>query len=672
MITEKRKTLKPSRRLDLTLNNESYSLDTFSLKNTVHVLLHKNISPNEITLNSKKLISTGFDNKKDWEQFIKEITHLFGTEKNTRNILLKLNTNKPEGLWINPNYIFDHNTKNTNTKRARVNFNEVSILGLLQEDPQGQSILSKIGLIEPFSDLKDAGNEVKCKIKVNSEEYRFTLNRNTNQFSTWKKGEGGGGAQQFLQKILRLSAQKSFYTLNSIAKDIDLSSLVIKNDSFKFKNSSPLPLPAKKMVDITNAINYFERVRGISPAITKELIEKGAVKYASMIRVSKHTFKDTIRKKRDTKEEFSINSPKSSINGKQIYFPLFDKDDREKSIQFLSTDENQSKAKMNQGTTSGIYSGFKNKGANNYIISEAAFDNFAIYEACKEKINTNNYNFLSCQSVGGVETWIESNFGFSFVKDNRSNQISIKKKVIERSEEDLSDVYIEKFKKEMTGSACGGDKLKSDPRNFVLVYNPSDKHTIEKMKIIEKSLKKIDKSISIDWIESKTRYVKFYDHKPLDIILDSSSLDSWLDANSFTIKNGYIQNEKSKVSLVDITEKDILSFSKHGVESLINATDNDVAGHEVRSLLSLFCQTFGVKFADWSPTHPQIKDHNDCLKLSKNIPVFIDVLQNGEKTKLKIDPSSFKRDTLFDYIDERKIKLVVNNRSKKKIEHKAI
>lgn len=663
MLIEKRKPLEPTRRLHLKLNNNYYTLDSFSLKTGgVQVILNDNGMENDVTLGSKKLLNAHFKNKDDWMNFLKTVEQLFRKHKNNRYILLDLNKNyQHDKLWINPNYIFDEKNTKNNKKQNYVNYNQVSILGLIEEDGQGQSILSRMGVIEPFSSFKSAGTELKCKIRFNSGEFHFTLNRKTNQFSTWKKNFGGAGAQQFLQKVIGLSSSESFNLLKTIGQKTDLSSLVIECDYFEFKNASPLPISSSKGEDMDSVISYFDRVRNISPAITKELINKGAVKFASMIRTSKNVFDDVIKDKKGSNEKVNMNFPKASINAKQIYFPLFDKKGKEQSIQFLASDEKISKAKMNQGSTYGIYSGFKNKGSKNYILSEAAFDNFALYEACKNKINTNNYNFMSCQSVGGIETWIESNFGYSFVEDKKTNEIKIQKTSKRKEIVDLSDKYIEKLKNEFLGD---------EPRKFVMVYNPTDKNTIEKMKIIESSFKKIDNRFNFEWIESKNRYIKFFDYKPLDVVLDSTSIDSWIERNSFSFKNRSLQKEKTSTITRDITDKDIQSFANKNIESIISATDNDTAGHVAREKIKLFCKTFNIKFADWSPTQPDIKDHNDCLKLSKGIPVFIDD-ENNEGKKLKIEPSKFDQSKLFDYIDESKIKLITQAKPKKKITNQA-
>lgn len=665
MIIEERTPLLPSKRIELKLQTNVYTLDTFALKNGVQVVLHLNNEDNKITLSSKKLINAHFTNKSDWTNFMKDLSSLFTNHKNTRSIMLALAKQPNENIWLNPNYTFDSNSNNNQNKKNNqsVNFNEVNILALISEDAQGQSILSKIGIIEPFSEFKESGREVKCKIRFNSNEFHFTVNRNTNQFSTWKKGFGGGGAQQFLQKAIGFTAKKSIAILNDISKTNDLSKLIIKNNSFEFKNSTPTPIPSKKQDDFSQIISYFERVRGISPQITQELIGKGAVKFATMIRTSKHTYDDTLKTKKGTDETISINFPKAGIKNRQIYFPLFDIKNKEKSIQFLDVDEKKSKAKMNQGTTYGVYSGFKNKNANNYILSEAAFDNYALYEMSKSKINTDLYNFFSCQSVGGIETWIESNFGFSFHSEKNSNVFEIKKNMKTKEIVDLNETYLIKLKKELLGSE------NQDSRKIVLVYNPTDTKTIEKLKIIESSMKNIDQNIQIEWLESKNRYVKFFDYKPLDIILDSSSIDSWIERNEFTIKNGYLQKEKITKELLPLTDKDFAFMAKKNINSLISATDNDLAGHLAREKIRLFCSTFNIKFADWSPTEPKIKDHNDCLKLSKGIPVFI-ADDNDKDKKIKVLPSEFDLTTLFNYIDESKIKHIAQQKNKKKIEHK--
>jgi hypothetical protein len=669
MFIEKRKTLKPKKSLSLTLNSHNYTLDSFNIHGGMHVLLHDNIEQQSITNKSTKLLSVAFTNKDAWIEFEKNVQQLFVTKKNTREIILDIKKNFPSDIWLNPNYTFDKNiskqNKNINSheQKGKVNFDTISVMGLIQEDAQGQSILSKMGIIQPFSDFKPAGGETKCKIRFNNKEIHFSFNHKTNLFSNWSKGSGslgGSGAKQFLSKAFNFDANKVNQLLFQIMKENNMDDLIIEKDYFTFKTSAPLPISRSKPEDINKIVKYLEERRKIAPETTRELIKAGAIQYAFMIRAAKAVRDKTLIKNRRNGDMMDFNKPKDAINTDMFYFPLMNKDDMPISIQYLSLDP-KFNSKMNMGSTFGIYSGIRNKGANNYILSEAAFDNFALYEMAKTKIDTSKYNFFSCQSVGGIDTWIESNFGFVF-NENKNGELIIQKVEKEIIANDFSDKYLEGFKKEMIGD-------QSYTRKFSFIYNAKDKDLIKKMKAIDHSLKSIDSNIKTEWIESNNRFVKYTDYTPLDIVLDATSLDSWLDRNNFTVDNGYLQSKQIKIKATDVTDKDIASFKKHKVNSLIAACDNDHAGEKAAKKIKLFCKIFGVKYANWAPKHPLIKDHNDCLKLFKGVSVDID--DDKSKEKVIVDHKQFNRETLFDYIDESQIQYIEPIKSKKKLEHKA-
>lgn len=673
MIIEKRTPIKSYFSKNYNINNKKYQLNGFvtSLNNQsgVAVILHEVDNEFKINLDSKKLCSVFFNNKDLYSNFLNLMDNYFNPDngfKNMKNILLDLEKSEMDNIWINPNFIFKSREKSYNSDinnhNGYVDVNKISILSLIDFNSDGKSILSSLNIIDNDITIKSEGDEVKCKIKIKGKEKIFSINTKNNFFSDWTKGVdsfSGHGALSFislLTKCTKEDATKLLFKIFINNKDKEL--LFKESDNFKFKSSYPLPIQTYDQSIKNKVVNYLMSIRGISENIAIEMIDKNVVSYAKMLRVPKDLRYKT--KGNDKKgNEIDKNLPKYSINSDVFYFPLYGINNEIQSIQYLSLDPNFKK-KLNFGSTSGIYSGINNN-SDKYILSEAAFDNIALYELSKQKIDVNQYNFFSCQSVGGVESWIEKKFGvvFSIADDN---SISIKKSVINESTIDIPVSYIEKLKKEIFGNE------NERSRNFFFVYNKNDSDFISKGKIIHESLKKIDEKICIKWIESENRFINYYDFYPLDIVLDNTSIDQFLLRNNLTIANGLLQIKKYNNEIIDFTNDEILEFSKKfNVDTIISACDNDSAGHAISEKLSIMCEFFNLKYADWSPKNPYIKDHNDCLKIVKGIPINF---ENDNKEIIELNPNDFKKSDILSYIDESNISLLKQN-SKKKIINKA-
>lgn len=667
-MLEKRTPLQPDKISRYELKNKFYQLSAFfdkENKTGVFVFLHETDKDYNLTINSKKLLKIFFNNKNNYIDFLQKIENHFLNFKNTREILLDIEKENYDNIWLNPNFVFKDNASNKNRfnnqeQNGYVDVSNISIYSLLEENSSGQSILSDMGLVSEFSSFNPSGNEIKIKINTipNNKKLHFSLAPDRNFFSDWTKGANsfnGYGALNFFIKAFDLTKKDATSILFKIYLKNKDKDLIQTKDFFKFRNSFTMPLANKNENNNQKIVQYISHNRAISSEIVQYMIQSNVISYANMIRTPIDTRLKSKIKKGD--KEIDINVPKQGIHSDLFYFNLFDQNDNIKSIQYISLDP-RFKKKLNAGSTTGVYSGIKNIHAKQYVLSEAAFDNIALFEIAKrKKINTDNYNFFSCQSVGGVLTWIESNFNVSFNEDDNGNLKILKNNnSIEIS--DFNDSFIESFKKEIFGN----QKENATPRKFVFVYNDEDELNKSKFKIIASSLKKIDKEIQIDWIENKNRYYKFFDFLPLDIVIDSSSVDNWLERNNFTIANGTLQNIQLKTEHTSISNDDILNFKNtHNIDAIISACDNDSAGHMVSKKIKLFCETFNIKFADWSPEHFFIKDHNDALKIYKGQKIeFTD--DNGVSSFY--DLSNVSKKEIFNYVDEAKINYISN---KKKI-----
>lgn len=671
-MIEKRAQLQADKIFRYEKNNKFYQLSCFfekDYKKGVFVFLHETDKNQSINLKSKKLLKTFFNDKTSYVDFLESIENYFLNFKNLRQILLDIEKKDYDDIWINPNYIFKNNNNNknnlknnSNSKDGYVDVSNISIYSLLEENSSGNSILSDLGLISNFSSFNPSGDEIKVKMNIlsNNKLIHFSLSPNMNFFSDWTKGVNsfsGYGAVSFFTKAFGMTKKEAQSTLFKVYLKNKHKDILKKVDFFKFKNSFTMPLSNNNKEKNDQVVQYISQNRSISPEIVNYMLQNNVISYSNMIRTPIDTRVKS--KKNISGKEVDLNKTKQGIFSDLFYFNLYDNNDNIQSIQHISLDP-RFKKKLNAGSTTGVYSGLKNPSSKKYVISESAFDNISLYEIAKrKKINTDLYNFLSCQSVGGVLTWLESNFNVSF--DKKEDNLKIFKNEEKIDISDFNESFIESFKKEIFGDKNKKDKI----RKFVFIYNNEDDTNKEKFKIIASSLKKISKDISIEWIESKNRYYKFFDYLPLDIVIDSSSVDNWLSRNEFTIENGYLQNKKILKTQLEIDNNEIIKFkNKYDIEAIISACDNDNAGIEVSEKIKLFCETFGIKYADWSPDLPFIKDHNDSLRLYKGKDITYEN-QNGES--LIYNLNNVDKNEIFKYVDESKINFISN---KKKITNK--
>jgi hypothetical protein len=657
---EQRKNLLPKKKFAFQGKDSSFVLNSYKKDKTVYTVLHRTLS-GVLDFKSDEVLIHKANNANDYNDFINTIESVVNEhQKNiTTDILIKSISDSTGADWINKDYLPKAKAavtySNTTSYNKKSSGSQLSILALLHEDENGNSILSELNYIEPGNRFKSDKKEIKCFIRRKNESFEtaFSVNENKNVFSNWEKGPNainGAGASSFFQKFLGLSKEDSDELVEQIKEQYDLSKITFDASNvsgINFKNANPMPFNSHKKEDINAAVEYISSWRGLNKTTVHDLFKRGCIEYANLLRVPLNEQTDAIRKNRQG-AEYSINEPKKGIKKEQFYFPLFDaKTDNKVALQFISMNP-EFQLKMNYGSTYGVYNGITHKNADRLVISEAAFDNFALYEMMKfNNIDIKKYNLLSCQSVGGIDTYLLRKFGISFEEDVETNTLNIFETDITTIQKPLNDSQISQYKKEF---------LKSDSvRKFILVYDDENTELHKKLKLFGQSVKAIDSSIPVEYIKSNNRFINSFNYNPLDIVIDSTSVDTFLSRNSLAINsNGYFEKTIDSFKLKEISAEYIKKIQdEHNIKTIISACDNDDAGLKSSRKLKLFAKTFNLNYADWRPNHPLLKDHNEVLKTYKGINKIEDLNIQDKRT-------------LLSYINEKNISPINNDMDNKK------
>tara|TARA_B100000700_G_C15063014_1_gene867334 strand:- start:12798 stop:15020 length:2223 start_codon:yes stop_codon:yes gene_type:complete len=252
------------------------------------------------------------------------------------------------------------------------------------------------------------------------------------------------------------------------------------------------------------------------------------------------------------------------------------------------------------------------------IFSEAVIDSIALESLFKySNKNIDDYNFISSQGAGNINTWLENVIGIGF-----SNTKSDK--------EEFGDAYkIKTTEKKEPITEKNLYALKQALSKKRLHYvNDGKTVTEKKLFKLRKFLEKVDQTKKVEEIKLNNRngYINLKEYNKEDYILDNTNLEAFFEENNLHLEYNkdnkdydifikYSIQNKEKIDENDNKFKESVKKKLKEIfntDHLILAYDNDVGGLKYYEPFYNMCKSLDIPVSLLVP--PDVNDNNDLLK----------------------------------------------------------
>jgi len=456
---------------------------------------------------------------------------------------------------------------------------------------QSQNLVSE-GLMRKMKQAPKSGDE--CTVYIYTDNnvggHKIAYNERNHVWKDWKNTDYSGyGLKDLLSKVLNPenSAQKLTKINNLLHNFIQAhpEALSENQGGLSIKNKVSFPFESKDGADAV--IGYMKKYRHLSEEVSKEMFDRGIVKYADYIRNPDSRYG-------------------TGVSSSHLYFPLTNVESDLSAIQKIEISKGKGAQKLNSGSTQGAVSIIPGTNPEALIITEAAFDNIALYEILGEsKRDRSKFDLVSCQSVGNVPAYFRERFGVGESKKDGSIVALTQKNIdVPLSEDEYLSLKREFNRRRFVYITDGSDASYAQSRALKVAFESAG--LIKGLNIIKKE----------DFIKDYSQV------EPTDIVLDSRSFDVFLKQNNLSLN---VDSSKPVLKLTEtkwveseLTPEKIKEVcAELPYNTLVSGVDNDEAGDVPHSFIKKVSKKLGLKFVDWRAS-ADLKDHNEALKQYKS------------------------------------------------------